>query len=156
MADEIVNARKERIREQNRTRKARRRAKGLCNDCSSKAIPGRVNCAACAERHREKARAKALPRVPTPYDRKTSKQKRRDLGLCNDCAEPAQRSASRCEKCAEKHRKRERFALKYGRPEYLSHLHEELPLWQRALLARGQVRRSDGRFVVILREKKAS
>jgi hypothetical protein len=130
---------KPRVRvESNRTYKARRKAKGLCNDCSALAIPGRTNCAACAAAKRVKTRAKCIPRIASVEARIRSKRRRRALGLCNDCAEPALRSTSRCEKCAADHRRRERLAIKYGRPDYLAHLHEDLPLWQRALLARGQ------------------
>jgi hypothetical protein len=83
---------------------------------------------------------------------KRLKREYRAKGRCNDCAEKAMRDSRRCEWCAAVHRKRERLALKYGRPDYLAHLHEELPLWKRALLARGQ----RGVLAMAEREKEAS
>jgi hypothetical protein len=128
----------ERARAMERRRKARRRKRGLCSDCSKKARPGKSNCEECAEKKRITQRALCIPRIATPEQRRRSKKRRRERGLCNDCSEKAMRNSSRCAFCAATHRKRERFAIKYGRPAYLAHLHEELPIWQRALLARGQ------------------
>jgi len=146
--------------EQQRAYKAERRAQGLCHDCPDKALPRYRSCAACLElkRMRERERREAgtaTPHTPTAEERRRSKNKRRALGLCADCGEAAERSASRCERCAEIHRHRERLAQRYGRPDYLAHFHKELPLWERALLARGQVRKIGGRFIPF-REKKAS
>ena len=84
------------------------------------------------------------------------KQARRELGLCADCANAAEYPKSRCEECGQKHRHRERLAAKYGRPEYRAHLYESLALWERALLARGQLRKANGHYVSPFREKKAS
>jgi predicted amidophosphoribosyltransferase len=130
------------LKEQRRAQKRSRRERGLCNECPMKALFGRRYCQTCIDRYRARSKLRralgTTPPPPTPTERRRSKVRRRKLGLCNDCAAPADQSQSRCAQCAERHRLRERLAQKYGRPDYLAHLHEELPVWQRALLARGQ------------------
>lgn len=141
----------EKSKARKRAARAARQVLGKCRECELPARPGRGTCAICAEIARRQRRGKT---VQTPEQRRRYKTQRRALGLCADCGEAAESSAVRCVKCADTHRERERLASKHGRPNHLLHLHKDLELWERALIARGQVRKVRGRF--IHREKKAS
>lgn len=144
---------RDKSKERKRAERATKQSQGLCRECSASARPGKGTCAVCAENKRRARRGE--PRAQTSEQRRRYKNHRRSLGLCADCGEAAEHSAVRCEKCAESHRERERLAAKHGRPDYLFHFHKDLELWERALIARGQVRKIRGRFVRY-REKKAS
>lgn len=59
------------------------------------------------------------------FMRKIYKANRRQRGQCADCREQAMPLRSRCESCADKHRRRERVAQKLGRPDYLGTWQEQ-------------------------------